>query len=111
MASIWVKNTHVGGFQVIGDKMAIDKSEDTRYPYTYAADYIRSLAGYIAPDYTSGTKLSRADAAKIKEKIAEIIGMSEQELAEKLADYYLEHEDAISEKSSQEFLSMYTDRK
>jgi len=69
--------------------MAIDKSEDTRYPYIYAADLIRFLAGYIQAGETSRAKLSRADAAHIKEKIAEIIGMSEQKLAEKLADYYL----------------------
>ncbi len=39
---------------------------DTRYPYTYAADYVRILAGYR--DYDP--KLSRSDASLIYSGIA-----------------------------------------
>lgn len=66
---------------------------DTRYPYTYAADYVRSLAGYGE----HGTKLSRADASQIRSGIAKALGMEDVELANKLADYYKANEDAITE--------------
>lgn len=58
------------------------EEKDSGYPYTYACDYIRSLAGYNK----EGTKLSRSDASQIRSKIAEIIGMEDEELAESLAD-------------------------
>lgn len=112
MVSTLVKSTHVGGSQAIGDnKMAIDKSNDTRYPYTYADDYIRAIAGYIQPGMTSGTKIYRSDASKIIEAIANVIEMPKEELASKLADYYLEHQTEIDEKSSEEFLATIIDRK
>lgn len=72
---------------------------DTRYPYTYAADYIRSLAGYGE----GGTKLSRSDSSKILSGIADAIGMTDNELAEKLADYYQENQESIDNKSVEEF--------
>lgn len=91
--------------------MAVDKSEDTRYPYTYAADYIRSMAGYIQPGQTGGSKLSRADAANIKAQIAKVIGMPEKELAEKLANYYLENHEEITQNAADAFLATIIDRK
>jgi len=69
--------------------------EDSRYPYTYACDYIRSLAGYDS----EGTKISRSDASFIYSGIAKAIGMNDAELAMLLADYYKKNEDAIVEKS------------
>ena len=53
--------------------------DDTRYPYTYAADLIRMI-----PD----AKLSRSEASRIRQTIAKVIGMDDEELAKKLADYY-----------------------
>ncbi|MCY1407648.1 hypothetical protein D3C76_134810 [compost metagenome] len=66
-------------------------SEDSRYPYTYACDFIRSIAGYGE----GGTKLSRGDASQILVHIAEIIGMPDEELARKIADHYLANRDDI----------------
>lgn len=66
---------------------------DTRYPYTYAADYVRSLGGYGE----HGTKLSRSEASQIRSGIALALGMDDAELARRLADYYKANEDAITE--------------
>ena len=66
-------------------------NQDTRYPYTYACDYIRSLAGYDG----HGAKLSRSDASQIRHGIAEALKLDDAELAERLADYYKEHEERI----------------
>ena len=74
---------------------------DTRYPYTYAADYVRSLAGYGE----HGTKLSRADASQIRGGIALALGMDDVELARKLADHYKANEDAITDNSVAAFVA------
>ncbi len=74
---------------------------DTRHPYTYAADYVRSLAGYGE----HGTKLSRSDASQIRGGIAKALGMDDVELANKLADYYKANEDAITDKSVAAFVA------
>jgi hypothetical protein len=76
------------------------KSKDSRYPYTYACDYIRSLAGYGE----QGTKIGRSDASTIMKGIAQVIGIDDEELACKLADYYKENEERIADESAQEFL-------
>ena len=73
--------------------------KDTRYPYTYSADLIRLTAGYNK----EGTKLSRSDAALIKSLIAEILGMDEELLATKLADFYLKNEESLTQKAVEEF--------
>jgi len=73
---------------------------DSRYPYTYACDYLRGLVGYGGE---SGMKLSRADASKVRSGIAEVIGMDDAELARKLADYYKANQDALTKKSGAEF--------
>lgn len=59
---------------------------DSRYPYTYSADYIRSLVGY--------ENMSRGDASHIVGQIAEIIGIDETELKKKIADRYIEEQNA-----------------
>ena len=74
---------------------------DTRYPYTYADDYVRSLAGYGE----HGTKLSRSDASQIRSGIALAMGIDDAELARKLADYYKANEDAITDKSVAAFVA------
>ena len=63
-----------------------DRTKDPRYPYTYANDYIRGLAGYNGDSMYGGMKLSRSDAGRIREKMAEVMGVDDEELAKKLAD-------------------------
>ena len=54
---------------------------DTRYPYTYACDYLREA---------SDVQISRANASRIRMLIAEAAGIPDDLLAGKLADKYLE---------------------
>lgn len=54
----------------------------TRYPYTYAADYIRGLFD------TSG--ISRAEAAHLISSIAQILERDREAIAKIFADAYLE---------------------
>jgi len=80
-----------------------DAKNDLRYPYTYASDFIRSI-----PKMTpNGTKLNRSEASEICSKIAEILGISDYELAEKLADYYLRYREEITNKSVDDFVKIY----
>ncbi len=74
---------------------------DSRYPYTYACDYIRSLAGYGE----HGTKLSRSDASQIRGGIAKALNMDDATLAAKLADCLLANEEAITQKSVDAFMA------
>jgi hypothetical protein len=62
---------------------------DSRYPYTYSCDFIRR-AGPISSE---GVVLSRADASKIRRQIALALGMDDRELACKLADAQLVHQE------------------
>jgi hypothetical protein len=73
--------------------------DDSRYPFTYACDAIRSWAGYDK----EGTKIDRFDASVIRDHIAKILNMTDFELAIKLADYYMAHEDEIAKKSIEDF--------
>lgn len=54
----------------------------SRHPYTHAADFIRALG----PVNSEGVVLSRSDAAQIRQGIAKVIGMSDEELAIKLSE-------------------------
>lgn len=56
----------------------------SRHPYTYAADFIRTLAGVDE----HGCRVSRADASIIRQGIAKAIGMDDRELACKLSEAY-----------------------
>jgi len=76
-------------------------SEDSRYPYTYACDFIRSIAGHTS----GGTKLSRSDASQIVSTIAEINGINERAVFEKLADHYLKYEDELFNKAAEELVA------
>ena len=79
------------------------EKKDSCYPYTYAADHIRMLAGYTNGN-ERGTKLSRSDASRIRQEIADIIGMNDEELAKKIADKYMIAENCISEEILKEIL-------
>ena len=61
---------------------------DSRYPYTYACDFIR-MAGPVG---SGGVVLSRSDASQIRQSIAEVLGMDDHELACKLANAELARE-------------------
>ena len=74
--------------------------KDARYPYTYACDFIRALAGYNE----GGTKLSRSDASKIIEGIALAVGMEDRRLAELLADAEQSKSDEDRNKDIKPFL-------
>lgn len=74
---------------------------DSRYPYTYAADLIRGVAGYGR----EGIKLSRADASEIINAIAiatELDDRKTQKLVEDLAKFYLDNEEEIAQKGAAE---------
>jgi hypothetical protein len=66
-----------------------------RHPYTYAADLIRSWAGYNK----FGTVLSRSSASQVIGGFAEVLGLTKEELSEKLSWYYQEHQQEISDNS------------
>ncbi len=53
----------------------------SRHPYTHACDFIRALG----PVGGNGLVLSRSDASQIRQGIAKAIGMTDEELAEKLS--------------------------
>lgn len=61
---------------------------DSRYPYTYSCDMIRRLGS----TGESGVVLSRSDASQIRNGIANALGMDDHDLACKLADAQLAHE-------------------
>jgi hypothetical protein len=73
---------------------------DTRYPYTYACDLIRSKGGYNE----NGIALSRSDASQIRQLFATVLGIDDTELARKLADYYKANEDKITGESLKGFI-------
>lgn len=62
---------------------------DSRYPYTYACDFIRAAG----PVSSEGVVLSRSDASQIRQSIADALGMDDNELACKLADAQLVNEE------------------
>ncbi len=71
---------------------------DSRYPYTYACDYVRALAEFGE----GGMNISRAAAAQVIIGIAGAIGMSDDELARKLAGLYKATEDTLTKCSATE---------
>ncbi len=70
---------------------------DSRYPYTYSCDFIRSLG----PVSTGGVVLSRSDASQIHQGIAQALGIEDDELARKLADAQLENQSDPAEAKRQ----------
>jgi hypothetical protein len=60
----------------------------SRYPYTEACDFIRQFGGtYDDRLGITLPTLSRCDASQICRAIANAIGMDDEELAKKIADY------------------------
>ena len=66
--------------------------DDPRYPYAYACDLLCILSGLER----GFTKLSRTDASRLRQGIAKALGIDDAELAQKLADYYNEHQEELT---------------
>jgi hypothetical protein len=62
---------------------------DSRFPFTYSCDLIRSFVGAHLP---------RAEASRIRSGIADALGISDESLAETLANHYKANEAAINDK-------------
>ena len=67
-------------------------TQDSRYPYTYACDLIRTKGGYDS----TGTRLSRSNASQIRQLFAKVLDIPDDELARKLADYYLSNQEGVT---------------
>jgi hypothetical protein len=60
----------------------------SRYPYTDAADYIRSEVTDFSEEHQMPLPtLSRSQASRAYGAVAKALGMTEEDLAIKLADY------------------------
>lgn len=68
-----------------------EKKSDSRYPYTYACDFIRS----VSPWGDDGCAISRATASQIRQIISLSLGIDDRKVAEKLADMSLKYEPVI----------------
>ena len=70
--------------------------ESGRFPYTYACDFIRAIPEKTdTPIGRIGVILSRSDASRIRQEIASVIGISDEELAESLAERFIENEVSV----------------
>ncbi len=58
----------------------------SRFPYTHACDMIREIVG---------PQVSRSEASQLRQKIAEIIDIPDEELAAKLAIYFMRKHDLL----------------
>ena len=65
-----------------------EKKFDSDYPYKYAIDFIR----ITSPWDEIGCGMSRTQGRHILETLSMALGISDKELAEKLADTYLKYE-------------------
>jgi hypothetical protein len=72
----------------------------SRHPYTYACDLIRCV---------SPKNLSRCDASKIRQTIAEALGIEDEELATKLSEYYQKNEERLKRHDKDEFINVAGD--
>mgnify|MGYP007100078535 CR=1 FL=1 len=63
---------------------------DSRYPYTHAADYVRSfVTDFDERLGMKNTTMSRSQASQALKAFATALGMPKEELARKLADAFL----------------------
>ena len=60
----------------------------SRYPYTEACDFIRSRVCDYSPEHEMQLPtISRSQASQARQAIALALGMSDEDLAKKIADY------------------------
>ncbi len=74
---------------------------DSRYPYTYAADFLRAIPE-MGP---GGTKLSRSEASQMIEAIADAIGWKKETLAARLAEAELAKTDGDRDRQANKVLA------
>lgn len=58
----------------------MDKN-DSRYPYTYACDHIRGIVG---------SQCSRSQASQVRQLLAKLAGVDDEEMARRIADKAIE---------------------
>jgi hypothetical protein len=73
------------------------EEKDSRYPYTYACDLIRAMTGY---DSEGNCKLNRSDASTLRGELANLLGITDEDLAKKMADHFLKHKESITNRSA-----------
>ena len=69
---------------------------DSRFPYTYAADFIRQFG----PVSSEGVVLSRSNASQIRQAIANALGIDDEKLASQLANAYLNQDPEFENKQA-----------
>lgn len=84
-----------------GKRVERPKFSPTRWPYTYAADFVRAHEGIIPDniwdeiDVSGG--VSRAQASRARTRWANLLGLADVDVAEQLAcGYIIEHNVDIS---------------
>lgn len=67
---------------------------NSRYPYTYACDFLREHVSDINPALGFSTPtISRAQASQVMHAFEKVFGLTHEEMAKKLADFYLASEE------------------
>jgi hypothetical protein len=85
-------NDYSGGTSQTGHAESERMKVSTRYPYTFAADYLRMKVGN---DYGNGL-ISRSAASQVRGLIAKAIGLDDAYIAQKLADLFIKDELGVS---------------
>ena len=67
--------------------MNINSKEHSRYPYTYACEYLRVK---IQSSSYDGKLISRSEASAARKTIADAMGLDDRSVAEALADKFIE---------------------
>lgn len=63
---------------------------DSRYPYTYACDYVRrSCTDFNESVGCAVTTISRGQASQVMGAFEKVFGLSHEEMAKRLADQWL----------------------
>jgi len=81
--------------------------DDSRYPYTYAADCVRIIAGHNR----DGSKISRSDASKVRTLFAKVTGIDDETLAKMLADHYQKCVKDLEAEAFRNFMSCFNKEK
>jgi hypothetical protein len=89
------------------EKPVTAKEDDSRYPYTYAADCIRIVAGHNR----DGSKISRSDAAKIRALFVKVTGVDDETLAKMLADHYQKYIKDLEAEAFRNFMAVFNKEK
>lgn len=77
----------------------MQEKQITRSPYTLSSDLIRAH---------SETQISRSDASQIREVISKALGLDDEFVATKLAEYYTANKEAIDVKAFNRFVIQHS---